>query len=155
MLKLKRQYFGHIMRTADLLEKTLMLGKIEGGRRRDDRGWDGWMASPTHWTWIWVNSGSWWWTGRPGVLQSDGSQGVRHDWAIELNSAYKINKQSDNIQTCHTPFPILNQSFVPCPVLTVASWPALQVSQEVGKVFWYSHLLKNFSQFLVIHSHRL
>ena len=48
-------------------------------------GWDGWKASPTQWTWVWVNSGSWWWTGRPGLLQSMGSQRVRHDWATELN----------------------------------------------------------------------
>ena len=61
MLKLKLQYFGHLMRRADSFEKTLMLGKIEGRRREgDDRGWDGWMASPTQWTWVWVNSGSWW-----------------------------------------------------------------------------------------------
>ena len=51
----------------------------------DDRGWDGWMASPTQWTWVWVNSGSWWWTGRPGVLQSMGSERVGHDWATEVN----------------------------------------------------------------------
>ena len=51
----------------------------------DDRGWDGWMASPTHWTWVWVNSGSWWWTGRPGVLQFMGSQRVGHDWMTALN----------------------------------------------------------------------
>ena len=50
-----------------------------------DRGWDGWMASPTQWTWVWVNSESWWWTGRPGVLQSMGSQRVRHEWATQLN----------------------------------------------------------------------
>ena len=50
-----------------------------------DRGWDGWMASLTQWTWVWVSSGSWWWTGRPGVLQYMGSQRVRHDWATELN----------------------------------------------------------------------
>ena len=47
----------------------------------DDRGWDGWMASLTWWTWVWASSGSWWWTGRPGVLQSMGSPRVRHDWA--------------------------------------------------------------------------
>ena len=52
MLKLKLQYFGHLMLRTDSMEKTLMLGKIEGGRRRDDWGWDGWMASPTHWTWV-------------------------------------------------------------------------------------------------------
>ena len=59
MLKLKLQYFGHLMWGTDSLEKNLMLEKIEGGRKRDDRGWDSWMASPTQWTWIWVNSGSW------------------------------------------------------------------------------------------------
>ena len=80
MLKLKLQYFGHLMWRTDSLEKTLMLGKIEGGRRGDNRRWDGWMASLTQWTWVWVNSGSWWWTGRPGVLQSMGLQGVGHDW---------------------------------------------------------------------------
>ena len=60
MLKLKRQYFGHFMRRVDSLEKTLMLGGIGGRRRRDDRGWDVWMASLTQWAWVWVNSGSWW-----------------------------------------------------------------------------------------------
>ena len=74
MLKLKLQYFGHLMRRTDSLEKTLMLGKIEGGRRRGRRGWGGWMASLTQWTWVWVNSGHWWWTGRPVLLQSMGSQ---------------------------------------------------------------------------------
>ena len=54
----------------------------------DDRGWDGWMASPTQWTWVWVNSRSWWWTGRPGVLKFMGSQGVGHDWVTELNWIY-------------------------------------------------------------------
>ena len=54
-------------------------------REGDDRGWDGWMASPTQRTWIWVNSGSWWWTGRPGVLKSMGSHRVRHDWVTEPN----------------------------------------------------------------------
>ena len=55
------------------------------GGEGDDRGWDGWMASWTRWTWVWVNSGRWWWTGRPGVLQFMGSQRVGHDWATELN----------------------------------------------------------------------
>ena len=49
-----------------------------------DRGWEGWMGSPTQWRWVWVNSGSWWWTGRPGVLQSVGARRVGHDWATEL-----------------------------------------------------------------------
>ena len=162
------------------------------------REWEGWMASLTQWRWVWVNSGSWWWIGGPGMLWSMGSWRVGHEWATELNwtdrtgchdlsflkaelksafslfsftfikrlfnsssissirvvssaylrllifvleilipayassslafhmmySAYKLNKQGDNIQPCHTPFPIWNQSVVPCPVLTVTSWPA-------------------------------
>jgi len=59
--------------------------RLRAGGEGDDRGWDGWMASPTRWTWVWVNSGSWWWTGRPGVLRFMGLQRVRHDWVTELN----------------------------------------------------------------------
>jgi len=92
MLKLKLQYFGHLMQRVDLLEKTLMLGRIGGRRRRGRQRWDGWMASPTLWTWVWVNSGSWWWTGRPGVLWFMGSQRAGHNWATELNKrTSKIN----------------------------------------------------------------
>ena len=58
--------------------------RLKTGRERDDRGWDGWMASPTRWTWVWVNSGSWWWTGKPGVLWSMESQRVGHNWTTEL-----------------------------------------------------------------------
>ena len=58
--------------------------RLKMGGKGDDRGWDGWMASPTSWTWVWVNSGSWQWRGRPGVLQSMGSQRVIHDWATKL-----------------------------------------------------------------------
>ena len=58
---------------------------LRAGGEGDDRGWDGWMASPTRWTWVWVNSGSWWWTGRHGVLRFMGSHRVRHDWVTELN----------------------------------------------------------------------
>ena len=57
---------------------------LGAGGEGDDRGWDGWMISLTRWTWVWVNSGSWWWTGRPGMLRSMGSQRVGHDWATEL-----------------------------------------------------------------------
>ena len=85
MLKLKFQYFGHFMRRVDSLEKTLMLGGIGAGGEGDDRGWDGWITSLTRWTWVWVSSGSWWWTGRPGVLRFMGSRRVGHNWATELN----------------------------------------------------------------------
>ena len=82
MMKLKLQYFGYLMCRADLLEKTLVLGKIEG-RRRDDRGWDGWITSLTQRTWVWASSKRMWRTGKPGVLQSLGSQRIGHDRATE------------------------------------------------------------------------
>ena len=85
MLKLKLHYFVHLMWRTDSVEKTLMLGKIEGGRRRRWQGWAGWMASLTQWTWVWTSSRSWWWTEKSGMLQSMGSQGVRHNWVTELN----------------------------------------------------------------------
>ena len=58
---------------------------LGAGGEEDDRGWDGWMTSLTRWTWVWVNSRSWWWTGRPGMLRFMGTQRVRHHWATELN----------------------------------------------------------------------
>ena len=79
MLKLKLQYFGHMMRKAYSFEKTLMLGKMKAGGEGDNRGWDGWMASLTQWTWVWASSGRWWRTGKSGVLQSMASQRVGHD----------------------------------------------------------------------------
>ena len=86
MLKLKLQYFGHLMWRADSVEKTLMLGeRLRAGGEVEDRGWDGWMAPSTPWIWVWVNSGSWWWTGRPGVLGFMGSQRVGLHWATALN----------------------------------------------------------------------
>ena len=86
-LKLKLQYFGHLMLRTNSLEKTLMLGKIEGGKRR---GWQRmrWLDGMTWWIWVWVGSRSWWWTGKPGVLKSMGSQRVGHDWTTELNWIY-------------------------------------------------------------------
>ena len=85
MLKLKLQYFGHLMRRANSFERTPMLERLRAGGEGDDRGWDCWMASLTQCTWVWVDSESWWWTGRPGVLRFMGSQRVRQDWATELN----------------------------------------------------------------------
>ena len=76
--------------------KRLMLGGgLGAGGKGDDRGWDGWMASLTRWTWVGVNSGSWWWTGRPGVLRFMRSQRVGHDWATELNWTECIYSDKD------------------------------------------------------------
>ena len=58
--------------------------RLKAGEEGEDRGWDGWMASPTQWTWVWASFGSWWWTGRPGVLQAMESQRVGHDWVTKL-----------------------------------------------------------------------
>ena len=77
----------HCPCTSNYLHSIKRLWCWEGlgaGGEGDDSEWDGWMASLTRWTWVWVNSGSWWWTGRPGVLRFMGSQRVRHDWATEL-----------------------------------------------------------------------
>ena len=90
MLKLKLQYFGHLMQRAESLERPWRWARLKAGER-DDRGWDDRMASPTRWIWVWASSGSWWWTGKPGMLQSMGSQTVRHKWASELtDSKYNL-----------------------------------------------------------------
>ena len=67
---------------------------LGAGGEGDDRGWDGWMASLTRWRWVWVNSGRWWWTGRPGMLRFMGSQRVRHNWATEWNWTERYFKLS-------------------------------------------------------------
>ena len=82
MLKPKLQYFGHLMWRTDSLERLWCWQRLKAGGEGDNRGWDGWMASPAQWTWVWVSSRSWWWTGRPGMLQSMGSQRVGHNWVI-------------------------------------------------------------------------
>ena len=67
------------------LKRPLCWERLKARGEGDNRGWDGWMASPTRWAWVWVISGSWWWTGRPGMLHSTGSQRVEHNWVTELN----------------------------------------------------------------------
>ena len=79
--------------------KSWLVGKwcwegLGAGGEGDDRGWDGRMASPTRWTWVWVNSGSWWWTGRPGALRFIGWQRAGHNWVTELNWIYLFNCSS-------------------------------------------------------------
>ena len=85
MLKLKLQYLGTWYEELTPWKRPWCWERLkaeEGG----DRGWEGWMASPTQWTWVWASSRSWWWTEKPGVLQSMGLQRFRHDWTTELNS---------------------------------------------------------------------
>ena len=85
MLKLKLQTLATWCEELTHWKRPWCWERLKAGGEGDNWGWDGWMASPTQWTWVWVNFGSWWYTGRPGVLQSLGSQRVRHDWTTELN----------------------------------------------------------------------
>ena len=92
MLKLKLQYFGHLMRRTDYWKRSWCWERLEAGGEWDDRGWDGWIASPTQWIWVWASSRSWWWTGKTGVLQSMGSQRVGHGWATVLKILHQFLK---------------------------------------------------------------
>ena len=85
MLKLNSNTLATWCEGLTHLKRPWCWERLKAGGKGDDRGWDGWMASPTQWTWVWVNSGSWWWTGRPGMLQSMVSQKVGHNWVTELN----------------------------------------------------------------------
>ena len=94
-LLLKLQYFGHLMwRTNSLKKKPWCWERLRARGERSDRGWDRWMASLTQWTWASANSGRWWRTGMPGVLQFMGLQRVRHDLVTELHSVKKSNQIS-------------------------------------------------------------
>ena len=93
LLKLKLQYLATWGKDLTHLKRPWCWERLKAGKEGDDRGWDSWMASLTQSTWVWVYSRSWWWTGRPGMLQSMGLQRVWHDWATELNfppKAYNI-----------------------------------------------------------------
>ena len=94
MLKLKLQNIGHLMQRADW---PWCWERLKAGEEGDDRGWDGWMASPTRWIGVWASSGSWWWTGKPGVLQSIGSQSQTglSDWT-ELIRCYNLQISTRN-----------------------------------------------------------
>ena len=86
MLKLKLQYLATWCEELNHLRRPWCWERLRARGEGDDRGWDGWMASLTWWTWVWVDSGSWWWTGRPGVLRFMRLQIFGHDWATELNN---------------------------------------------------------------------
>ena len=118
MLRLNLRYFGHLMKRVDSLEKTLMFKGLGAGGEGDDRGWDGWMASLNRWTWIWVNSGSWLWTGLPGVLWFMGSKRVGHDWATELNwrVLYGISQVMGDSKRCSFDPWVWRRAWQPAPV---------------------------------------
>ena len=152
MLKLKLQYFGHLMWKTDSFEKTLK-ARGEG----DDKGWDGWMASPIWWTWVWVSSGSWWRTGRPGVLQSMGLQRIGYGWSTRTEFWYHryVSIQFSSVQSLscvrllrshglqHTrppcPSPIPGASLKSCPL---SQWCHPTISSSV---FPFSSCLRCFS----------
>ena len=96
MLKLKLHTLATWCKELTHWKRPWCWERLKVGEEGDDRGWDYWMASRTQWTWVWVNSGSWWWTGRPGVLQSMGWQRFGHDWATELNWT-----ETENIPKVH------------------------------------------------------
>ena len=130
MLKLKLQYFGHLMRRTDSLEKTLMLGGTGGRRRRVLQRMRWLVGITTRWTWVWLNSGSWWWTGRPGMLWLLGSQRVGHDWVNELTELWQLIFPKEKWNFGHH-FPMNNSSETlskwecgrqPCRLAASASW---------------------------------
>ena len=118
---------------------------LGAGGEGDDRGWDGWMASLTRWTWVWVNSGSWWWTGKPGVLRFMGSQRVGHDWATELNwtDVYFHSSQINLVipSLTYWSFKSVSNSYL-C-LLTFCYWFLTEVSLHVVR----EHTLHSLIQF--------
>ena len=87
MLRLKLQYSGHLIGELTHWKRPWCWERLKAGGEGDDRGWDSWMASPTGWIWVWTSFGSWWWTGKPGMLQSMRLQRVGHDWETELTES--------------------------------------------------------------------
>ena len=101
MLKVKLQSLATWCEELNHLKRLWCWERLKA-REGDGRGWNGGMASLTQWTWVWVNSGSWWWTGRPGVLQSMGSQWVEHNWVTELNWTDGLQARNfENFLTTH------------------------------------------------------
>ena len=116
ILKLKLQYFGHLMWRTDWLENTLQKAGEYWRQEKGMAGWDGWVASPTRWTRVWAGSGRWCWTGKLGVLQSMGSQRVGYNWATELNW-WILVKYGDHRETASS-YPCSPIQLRPCLQLT-------------------------------------
>ena len=148
MLKLKFQYFGHLMQRADSFEKTLMLGKIEN-RKGKGRQRMRWLDGVTdRMDMVWVDSRSWWWTGRPGMLQFMGSQRVGHNWETELNWCTHIHRLYSVTATCrlnveYNPFSLVAQMLKNLPAMwetQVQSW-GWEDSLEKGMATYSSILV--------------
>ena len=105
-LRLKLQYFATSWEELTHWKRPRCWEGLGAGGKGDDRGWDGWLASPTRCTWVWVNSGSWWWTRRPGVMWFMGLQRVGHDWATELNWTETVAWGFINFFSCDENFQI-------------------------------------------------
>ena len=177
MLKLKLQYFGHLMRRVDSWKRPWCWKGLGAGGEGDDRGWDGWMASLTRSTWVWVNSRSWWWIGRPGMLQFMGSKRGRLNSITELNwterSPYKKNNaslfQTAVYFSCHAAcimsssseslswflIPLGDQVHQPL-VKVCINWPLKCPAPPTSpskKLHLWSGLLSHHSYLLVSHFH--
>ena len=120
---------------------------LGAGGEGDDRRWDGWMASSTWWSWVWVNSGNWSWTGRPGVLQFMGSQRVGHDWATELNWKYKRERESFWLR--------LQKGTESAPLLAFSNMTlVIFFDEKTGTWLKYTVILVQFSHLVVSDSFR-
>ena len=114
---------------------------LGAGEEGDDRGWDGWMASPTRWTWVWVNSGSWWWTGRPGVLQFMGLQRVGHDWATEWTELNLLHSSSTSYIKDFLVNSILQGALLPLTFESILLPDCIYVIYHIGALnCWTCHM---------------
>ena len=115
--------YAESLRELTHLKRHWCWERLKAGGEGNNRGWDGWMASPTQWTWVWVNSGSWWWAGRPGILQSMGLQRVGHDWATELN----WTELRDQSMVCK------RRKIIFCSVFPVWGWESLCNKRQINR----------------------
>ena len=139
MLKLKLHSFGHLRWRTTHWKRSWRWERLKAGGVENDRGWDGWMASPTRWTWVWASSGSWWWTGKPGVLQSMGSQRVGHGWVTEqqqyIHMCVYVIVMTIPLRLCsHPPIP----PPPPCPfcVFRLPFLPWFHLRNAFKEIFW-------------------
>ena len=137
MLKLKLQYFGHPIQRADSFERLWCWERLKAGEEGDDRGWDGWMTSPTQWTWVWVNSGSWWWTASSGICgslghkESDTTEGLNRAGVFWMSQFFASDGQITRVSASPSVLPMNIQDWFP---LRWTGWISLQ-SKGLSRVF--------------------